>query len=251
MSTFLRIYPQLNTLKEQLPYKSWVKMIPEDRVIPFQSYEHKDAFIKVADIILDTELNEDGGVKRQTDIYYKPVIDSFSFKEEYEWLYTLVINGQIVKIGGTRKGLYDRMQSYNCGRHIKERGKSGYCSKTNGFIYNTLCFYLETGHEVELFAKKLNPHYVNDTIFENTVKERLIRIKAQIYHAIESEYICDFEQTNGFKPFLCDNSDPNHRKKMKNPTCKGVTKEGKPCTHQCKMGFGDFCRTHAPKDFQQ
>lgn len=248
MSTFLRIYPELETIREQLPYKKWVKMIPEIEVIPFESYDHKHTFIKVADIILDTELKEDGEMKRQTDIFYQPVISLDTFKEEYEWLYILVINGHIVKIGGTRKGLYDRMQSYNCGRHIKERGKSGDCSKTNGFIYNTLCFYLETHHRVELFAMKIPPHYVTETIFNGTSKETSINIKAQIYHDIEAKYIDDFENTNGFTPFLCDNRYPNQRTKVKNPLCKGYTQKGKPCSHQCKHGYNGFCKTHAPKD---
>ena len=248
MSTVLRVYPELATLKEKLPYDLWVKLIPEDQVIPFQSYEFKDDFIKVADIILDTELTEDGKMKRQTDIYYKPVIDSFSFKEENEWLYMLVINDQIVKIGGTRVGLYDRMQSYNCGHLVKERGKKGYCSKTNGFIYNTLCFYLETLHTVELFAMKLKPHYEKEICFEGTPKEKVIEYRSQTYHVKESEYISEFVQEYGFKPFLCDKSDPNHRTKVKNPLCKGFTKKGEPCSHQCKHGYNGFCKTHAPKD---
>jgi hypothetical protein len=52
------------------------------------------------------------------------------------------MNGYIIKIGGTRTGLKERCGSYLCGHHIEERDKSGDCSKTNAYIYNTFEFYL-------------------------------------------------------------------------------------------------------------
>ena len=33
--------------------------------------------------------------------------------------------------------------SYLCGQHVLERGKSGDCSKTNAYIYNSFVFYLK------------------------------------------------------------------------------------------------------------
>ena len=61
----------------------------------------------------------------------------------------------IVKIGGTRTGLKGRTVSYLCGHHIKERGKFGDCSKTNGFIYNTFIFYLNLGCKIKTYGYKL------------------------------------------------------------------------------------------------
>ena len=58
----------------------------------------------------------------------------------------------IVKIGGTRTGLKGRVSSYLCGHHIEERGKSGDCSKTNGFIYNTMEFYLNLGCKIKMYG---------------------------------------------------------------------------------------------------
>ena len=58
-------------------------------------------------------------------------------------IYIFTINNYIVKIGGTRNGLKDRTNSYLCGHYILERGKSGKCSITNAFIYNTFDFYLQ------------------------------------------------------------------------------------------------------------
>ena len=52
------------------------------------------------------------------------------------------MNDYIIKIGGTRTGLKERCGSYLCGHHVEERDKSGDCSKTNAYIYNTFEFYL-------------------------------------------------------------------------------------------------------------
>jgi hypothetical protein len=70
-----------------------------------------------------------------------------------------VINDYIVKIGGTRAGLRGRANSYLCGHHIKERSKSGDCSKTNGFIYNTFVHYLNKGFKIEMYAYKFQEGY--------------------------------------------------------------------------------------------
>ena len=75
-------------------------------------------------------------------IQFIPKISNEDFTKKNEWLYLLVINNRIVKIGGTRTGIKGRIISYLCGHHIEERGKSGDCSKTNGFIYNTFEFRL-------------------------------------------------------------------------------------------------------------
>jgi hypothetical protein len=88
-------------------------------------------------------------------IKFNPIISSEDFNKKTEWLYLLVINNRIVKIGGTRTGLKGRVSSYLCGHHIEERGKSGDCSKTNGFIYNTFEFYLSLGCKIEMYGYEL------------------------------------------------------------------------------------------------
>ena len=116
--------------------KKWIKLISLDKTIPFDSYNRKEYFVPVADIVLDSELSATGTKKRNTLIQFIPKISNEAFKKKNEWLYLLIINGNIVKIGGTRTGLKGRVASYLCGHHIEERGKSGDCSKTNGFIYS-------------------------------------------------------------------------------------------------------------------
>lgn len=135
----------ISKLYENSLLKKWIKLISTDKTILFENYNRKDYFIQVADIILDNEFFISGIKKRNTLIQFVPTISNKEFNEKIEWLYLFVINGMIVKIGGTRTGLNKRIVSYLCGHHIKERNKSGYCSKTNGFIYNTFEFYLNLG----------------------------------------------------------------------------------------------------------
>lgn len=65
------------------------------------------------------------------------------FSNKFEWIYIFTINDHIVKIEGTRTCLKDRCISYLCGHHTTDRGKSGKCSGTNAYIYNTFYFYLK------------------------------------------------------------------------------------------------------------
>ena len=136
----------MNEVYESSFVKKWIKLIPTNKTIPFEDYNRKAHFIPIADIVLDRECftsgKKQGNKKRNTLIQFVPTISTEAFNKKTEWLYLLVMNGRIVKIGGTRTGLKGRIASYLCGHHVEERGKSGDCSKTNGFIYNTFEFYL-------------------------------------------------------------------------------------------------------------
>ena len=149
----------INELYESSLIKKWIKLIPTNKTIPFEEYNKKELFIQVADIVLDNELfksgTKQGNKKRKTLIQFVPTISTEAFNKKTEWLYLLVINGMIVKIGGTRTGLKGRKGSYLCGHHIKEREKSGDCSKTNGFIYNTFEFYLKLGCKIQMYGYEL------------------------------------------------------------------------------------------------
>ena len=136
----------IDYLYQNSPIKKWIKLISIDDCISIDDYNRKDYFIPIANIILDDELitsgKKEGSKKRKTLIQFIPKISNEDFTKKNEWLYLLVINNRIVKIGGTRSGIKGRIISYLCGHHIEERGKSGDCSKTNGFIYNTFEFRL-------------------------------------------------------------------------------------------------------------
>jgi len=117
-----------------------------------------------------------------------------------------VCNKKIVKIGGTRTGLSSRATSYLCGHHIKERGKSGDCSKTNGYIYNTFDFYLQNGYEIEMYGYELPIIKIMANVFEEQIE-----IISQTYHAYESKILTDYKNKYNSYPPLNDNCDPNYK----------------------------------------
>lgn len=166
-----------------------IKSINQDETILFDDYNRKDYFKKVADICLDNDK------LRKTLIKFIPIIDDF--KEKKEW---------IVKIGGTRTGLYGRCSSYLYGHHIQERGKSGDCSKTNAYIYNTFEYYLELGYYIEMFAYELPKIIMNIDIFD-----KKIDIAVQTYHAYETTFMKDYKDNYKSYPILNDNCDPDYR----------------------------------------
>jgi len=182
------------------PLKKWIKLISTDKTIPFDEYNKKEYFIPVADVVLDDELftsgKKLGSKKRKTHIQFIPTISTDAFNKKNEWLYLFVINGMIVKIGGTRTGLKGRVASYLCGHHIEERGKSGDCSKTNGFIYNTFDFYLRLGCKIQMYGYELPTTEITIKIFGKETK-----IMAQTYHAYETRFLEDYKKNIRITPF--------------------------------------------------
>jgi hypothetical protein len=190
--------------------KSWIKLLPIKKTILFEDYNRKNYFSLVSRVILDDEINlkgkKIGNKKRNTLIQFIPTIDDANFNEKNEWIYIFLINDRIVKIGGTRTGLKGRVSSYLCGHHIQERGKSGDCSKTNGFIYNTFEFYLRLGCKIEMLGYKLPKTEFTIDIFENSVK-----ILAQTFHAYETTFLEDYKKMYDDYPLLNDNCDPDYK----------------------------------------
>lgn len=191
--------------------KRWIKLIPLNKTISYDGYELKNNFVLVANILLDNDKIIDGvkkGLKkRKTLIKFERVITQKLFNESAEWLYLFVINGQIVKIGGTRTGLKQRVRSYLCGHHVPERGKSGDCSKTNAYIYNTFEFYLQQGCTIQMYGYELPKIFLTHKI----INEKVVA-PVQTYHIYESKYLAHYKQKYGDYPFLSDNCDPKHRK---------------------------------------
>jgi hypothetical protein len=190
--------------------KKWIKLVPLNNLVLFENYNRKDYFTPVADIVLDTEVytygDKKGMKKRNTLIQFIPKIPLSDFDKKDEWVYMLLINKGIVKIGGTRSGLKGRITSYLSGHHINERGKSGDCSKTNGFIYNTFEFYLNMGYKIEMYAYKLP--YVENVI---NIFDKEIKIKAQTYHAYETTFLEDYKKIYNSYPVLSDKCDPDYK----------------------------------------
>jgi hypothetical protein len=202
--------PNIEELREQSPIKKWVKLIPRDKTIPVEEFKESCNFTHLANVVKDGEVfpsgERQGKKKRTTLIELKSVVDGALLDQKSEWLYMIVINERITKIGGTRDGIKGRFGSYLCGHHIEERGKSGKASETNKYIYNTLYFYLEMGCDIKLFGYKLPEEEITRSVFGRDVK-----IRVQTYHSYESILINEFRKQCGFIPFLCDNSDPDYK----------------------------------------
>ena len=197
---------QVSSLHESSKFKSWIKLIPIAEAAEWSSYPQKDQFKLVANVVVDNDKKPNGAKSRQTVIKVEPVIPLPEFKQKDEWLYIFTINDRIVKIGGSRTGLADRFASYLCGHHIPEREKSGDCSKTNGFVYNTFDFYLNVGAKIQMYGMRIPRAEMTVDILGTSQK-----IVAQTYHAYESCYLDNYRKTYGRIPFLCDNSDPAYR----------------------------------------
>jgi hypothetical protein len=200
----------INELYEKSSTKKWIKLIPNENTISFDEYTRNNHFIPVADITLDKEIftsgKNKGNKRRNTLVQFNPVISNELYNKKTEWLYLLTINNKIVKIGGTRTGLKGRTHSYLCGHHIEERGKSGDCSKTNGFIYNTFVFYLNQGYKIQMYGYELPKTEMTIKIFDNETK-----ITAQTYHAYETTFLEDYKKNYNEYPILNDNCDPDYK----------------------------------------
>jgi len=200
----------INERREGSSTKKWIKLISTNKAVPFEEYNRRDYFVPIADIVIDDELStsgkKKGSKKRNTVIQIIPTISTEEYKANNEWLYLLVINDMIVKIGGTRTGIEERFKSYLCGHHIPERDKSGACSKTNGFIYNTLDFYLQLGCKIQMYGYKLPKTEITIEIFGKETK-----IIAQTYHGYESTFMKDFKKNYNEYPVLSVNCDPNYK----------------------------------------
>ena len=197
---------QIAATHAQSPIASNIKIIPFAETIAISTYDNRHQFIRVATVLLDNDITPSGKKRRNTVIKFAPAIAQDAFKEKTEWLYIFTINGQIVKIGGTRTGLAERAGSYLCGHHVAARKKSGKCSVTNAFIYNTFEFYLHLGFNIEMFGYKLPKKEVEITIFGKTTLAVV-----QTYNIYEAQYIEAHKTTYGFAPFMSKNADPAHR----------------------------------------
>lgn len=186
------------------------KLITIEQTISFEIYNNKEYFTPIADIILDREVfisgKNEGMKKRNTEIQFIPTIPMEEFNEKAEWLYIFTINDKIVKIGGTRTGIKGRIGSYLCGHHIQERGKSGDCSKTNGYIYNTFEFYLHLGCKIQMYGYKLPKTEITIEILG-----KITIIAAQTFHAYESSFLEDYKKIYNEYPCLNDNCDPDYK----------------------------------------
>lgn len=180
----------------------WVKIIDLTKEIQFEEFSLSNKFIHVSTIIATPE-----DAKRETLITFEPVVDKSIWNEDTaQWIYILTINNYIVKIGGTRNGLKQRVGSYLCGHHTEDRGKSGKCSVTNAYIYNTLNHYVREGNEVKMYGYRIPSTKLFVDIWGSSTE-----VEAQVYNAYESVAIKKYNDEAGHSPQLSFNCDPNYK----------------------------------------
>lgn len=182
----------------------WIKVLPLEQELTVADFAPSKSFVKVANIVMDKERNTNGKKARLSLIRFDSIDDEL-WKKDNEWLYMFVVGGKIVKLGGTRVSLKDRVSSYLCGHHVKERGKSGKCSITNAYIYNTFDFYLRNGYTIEMFGYMLPRVEVPIKVLD----EEILAL-TQSYHIYEAKYLREYKKQTGHYPCLSDNADPVH-----------------------------------------
>ena len=193
-------------------YPRWLVPIDFTALVPLVNFAFKEYFIKVADIQIDDEIKEKstktkkaGEKARQTFIRFVAAINKKIWSEEAEWIYVFVVDGLIVKIGGTRTGLLKRCGSYLSGHGIPELG--GNSNSTNAKIYWTFLHLLNQGKKIEMYACRLPEAIVTQTVFGSTKF-----IRTQCFHDWEAFCLEEFAKLYGSFPPLSVNCDPRHRK---------------------------------------
>ena len=135
------------------------------------------------------------------------------WKDAGEYIYLIVKDGVIMKIGGTRTSMSERWGSYKCGHCVKERYNKkgepypGKMSVTNAHLYHTIeKDLLEKNGAWEFYCWKLPVITLQVDILGMPTT-----VVAQTYHAYESRCIEKFRELTGHIPQLCDNADPSYR----------------------------------------
>jgi len=122
--------------------------------------------------------------------------DSVWINEDEEWLYCLVYDGRVVKIGMTITSLKDRYASYSCG--IGRAMKKGSCSTTNFIISECNAFAIIKGMKVEIYGIAVPKPIIEKTRFGVTKKCALSTVRDEETMLTES-----FKNAYSKKPVLC------------------------------------------------
>ena len=171
----------------------YIKNIKIDKLLSINNYENKDFFEKYADVVLDYS-------SRKTLIKLKNLKNP---NDKYELIYIFLIDGKIVKFGGSINGLKERFNSYLCGHHTIFRGKSGKMSVTNAYIYNTFLYYLKLNKKIEIYIYRMEDVIIQKDYFNSKYK---LKVRVQTYNTLEDKLIKSFISKYNYKPPLNNNS---------------------------------------------
>jgi hypothetical protein len=129
-------------------------------------------------------------------------IPTLEFKEKWkkegkEWVYTIVYDGNVVKIGMTSSGMLSRYTSYGAG--TKKAMKKGSCATTNFVVSQCNYLALLKGMKVEIFAYEIPSITTTQVIFGR--KEDVLN---KVAHHYERVLINIYKNNmNDCIPFLC------------------------------------------------
>ena len=163
-------------------------------------------FTKIADCVLNTEENFPNS--RRTFIKgsnwlgkvvdYKPIAGKEKlWSMKGEWVYVIVYDGWIVKLGMTSDGLSGRFGSYNCG--TKKAMAKGSCSTTNFVLTECNYLALDKDCEVEIYGYQIGEVYAKT----EKVGGKVLRARAQVAPAYEARLMEIYIDYTGTIPPLC------------------------------------------------
>jgi hypothetical protein len=153
-------------------------------------------FDKIADMSL-TDTNNIG-----LKMMYQNYITSDKYREHSDGVYLIVINGKVVKIGGTSTGLSKRWASYGNGTaKIREAGNG---SVTNYYVTTAIREALKSGCSVEWFYKKMEYETKTLNLYGTVINENVYTNGTYKMH---EKSLLEFykNQTNNY-PKLSSNS---------------------------------------------
>lgn len=188
--------------------KIWSKSINVINPITINNFNNLigNKFIKKANILLDHSNN------RITTLTVQP-IDKKEWSSKQEHIYIITRNDIIMKIGGTRDGMYGRWGSYLCGHYVPQRNNKsgqpypGKMSVTNAHLYHTI--------ENDIINNNSNWEFYTWTLPKTIITIDILgedtTINTQTFHAYESICIKKFKEFTGCIPILCENSDPSYK----------------------------------------
>lgn len=118
-----------------------------------------------------------------------------------QFVYLIVVDGTIAKIGGSKNSVKDRIQSYNCGVYSRWRGGSGKQSVTNSILYDSIELCLLQGRTVELYVHfvAIEPVSVSCWDIDTTT------VMPTVYDVLETCAIRKFYELYGKNPVWSKN----------------------------------------------
>jgi hypothetical protein len=140
-------------------------------------------------------------------------IKNFSYATKRQnFVYLITFNDQIIKIGGSKTSIKNRIASYQCGHCIPERKKKngefypGKMSITNAIIYNTIYHYLlQENNKFKLYVYPIKN--TMESYYTNVFGEK-IQVEIQNYDTFEKYALdCYYKLKKEF-PILSKNSHP-------------------------------------------